>query len=89
MDDYKDAEVHVKTRLSKYKVTDMCTTCGLCLGSCPFDVIQDGKSERGFPKMLIVSDLCKGCRLCIAYCPVGAIVVGAQEELMTADALLC
>lgn len=64
-------------------VTDMCTTCGLCLGSCPFDGIIDGHSQRGFPKMLIDPQLCMGCRLCIPYCPVGAIVEGEQSESMS------
>ncbi len=71
----------MKTRLSEYMVTDMCTTCGLCLGSCPFDVIRDGYSLRGFPKMLIESEACKGCKLCVPYCPVGAIVEGMQPEM--------
>jgi len=70
----------MKKRLSKYMVTDTCTTCGLCLGSCPFDIIKHGLSARGHPKMLIESDQCKGCRLCIPYCPLGAIVKGEQPK---------
>ena len=75
----------MKARLSKYMVTDMCTTCGLCMGSCPFDIIEDGHSEKGYPKMLIVSDQCKGCKLCIPYCPVGAIVPGEQPEKLNVE----
>jgi NAD-dependent dihydropyrimidine dehydrogenase PreA subunit len=55
------------------------------MGSCPFDVIEDGHSEKGYPKMLIVSDKCKGCKLCIPYCPVGAIVPGEQPEKLSVE----
>ncbi len=73
----------MKKRLTKYRVTDTCITCGLCDNSCPFDGIKDGLSERGFPKMLIQPQLCKGCQLCVPFCPLGAIVPGVQNELMT------
>ena len=66
--------------VTKYRVTDLCTACGLCLDSCPYEGIRDGFSSRGYPKVLIQPGLCTACAVCVTDCPIGAIVEGEQDE---------
>jgi NAD-dependent dihydropyrimidine dehydrogenase PreA subunit len=54
-----------------YKITDECTTCGSCAGTCPVEAIKEGSD-----KYTIEADACIDCGTCVDACPVGAIVEG-------------
>jgi len=51
-----------------YTISDKCTTCGACMGSCPAEAIKEGSK-----KYTIDPDLCIDCGICVDTCPVGAI----------------
>ncbi|HMK61746.1 MAG TPA: electron transfer flavoprotein subunit alpha [Dissulfurispiraceae bacterium] len=48
--------------------TEICSGCGECVSSCPFDSIEikDGKA--------FINEYCNFCRTCLNVCPEGAIV---------------
>jgi len=50
-----------------FKITKICDGCGLCVSSCPLDVIEeeDGTFRVGFG--------CNQCGVCAGICPTGAI----------------
>lgn len=50
----------------------VCVGCGVCVESCPTDVLRqrpDGRAEAAFPED------CQYCFLCVFDCPVGAIAL--------------
>ena len=55
--------------------SDLCTSCGSCMDSCPFDAISmdDGVSQ-------ISRERCMGCGVCIDRCQSGAIVLKRDES---------
>jgi NAD-dependent dihydropyrimidine dehydrogenase PreA subunit len=61
-------------------LTHACTGCGICVESCPLDVLRmaDGKAVVAYP------DDCQACWLCAIDCPRRAVEVrGADYERMT------
>ena len=50
------------------KITDDCTTCGVCADSCPTSAIVEGDTKYS------ITDACTECLACIDTCPTGAIV---------------
>jgi len=50
-----------------YRITDKCTACGACEGSCPVNVITPGDLYS------IEGSLCLECGRCAEACPEGAI----------------
>lgn len=49
--------------------TDECTACGICVDSCPNDVLEivDDAST------VVNEDSCVGCGICMEDCPMSAI----------------
>jgi NAD-dependent dihydropyrimidine dehydrogenase PreA subunit len=50
------------------KITDDCTTCGVCMDTCPTGAIAEGDTKYS------ITDACTECLACIDACPTGAIV---------------
>ncbi len=54
---------------------EVCNSCGLCLDSCPCDVIRyDGENKA----VIAYPDDCHTCFLCESDCPVAAITVAPE-----------
>ena len=51
-----------------YKITDDCSSCGACAGTCPVGAISEGENHYE-----IDADMCVECGACQAGCPAGAI----------------
>jgi heterodisulfide reductase subunit A len=55
---------------------DLCSGCGVCLGICPYNAIEqviktiDGKEKK---VSHVLEAMCKGCGSCAVACPSGAI----------------
>ncbi len=55
-------------------ILDVCDGCGLCVDSCPTDVIRmDGKKAA-----IVYPGDCQTCFLCEEDCPTGAIEVAPE-----------
>ncbi|HID32092.1 MAG TPA: hydrogenase iron-sulfur subunit [bacterium (Candidatus Stahlbacteria)] len=54
---------------------DLCSLCGLCVGTCPYGALR--REEK------IISDpmICMGCGVCVATCPAGASNLEYSEDL--------
>ena len=50
-----------------YRVTDKCTSCGLCVKICPMNNITMVNNKPRF------GENCERCMACIQWCPTGAI----------------
>ncbi len=50
-----------------YHITDICVSCGTCLGPCPVNAISLSDTQYE-----IDPDLCIECGECERNCPVGA-----------------
>ncbi len=48
---------------------ELCSGCGICVGSCPYSAISINEDGVASVNEL----LCEGCGICSAACPVGAI----------------
>lgn len=68
------ARKHYLTKDSFFRVTDRCTSCGLCERICP---VGDIRMESGRPVWL---GACQQCYACIQWCPVEAIQIGRRTE---------
>ncbi len=61
------------------RFNDLCTACHLCVGACPYGVLQPALLEYGLsgllqPRMDYASGYCSyECNLCGQVCPTGAI----------------
>jgi Fe-S-cluster-containing hydrogenase component 2 len=49
---------------------ERCTSCGLCVESCPYGMMIIGSQEESARKC----DLCEGNPSCVQYCPMGALI---------------
>ncbi len=57
---------------------DLCKACGLCIVSCPKDILcaSEQINELGYPATVVAKDGCIGCANCYLICPEpGAIKV--------------
>ena len=52
--------------LFRRRVTDACTSCGLCIKACPMDAINEDPHSTDFSE-------CIACRGCSDVCPEGAV----------------
>lgn len=64
---------------------EQCTTCGRCVGRCPFRAfaLSEKKSESGVSaekQTRYDADRCRGCGLCSTTCPEGAIEMQPLER---------
>ena len=57
---------------------ELCTGCGICVDSCPMDVIRmDEKNEKAVIKY---PEECMACGDCKLDCPVDAIHVSPEKH---------
>jgi len=52
---------------------DLCSWCGLCIETCPYDAIKQLDLLGGKTVASITADTCKGCGGCVPICPESAI----------------
>lgn len=56
-----------------------CIGCGICVDSCPTDVIRlDEKTRKA---VIRYAADCQICHLCRMYCPVDAITISPEKSL--------
>jgi NAD-dependent dihydropyrimidine dehydrogenase PreA subunit len=58
---------------------DGCIGCGICVQTCPCDVIRIDK-ETGKARITYPAD-CQICHLCRMYCPVDAITLTPEKTI--------
>lgn len=59
---------------------DLCTGCGLCVDSCPMDVIRmDDQNEKA---VIRYPEECMVCLFCERDCPQEAIYVSAEKKVV-------
>lgn len=59
---------------------DLCTGCGICVDTCPMDVIRmDEKSKKAVIKYPYDCMLCLDCE---QECPTKAIYVSPEQKVM-------
>ncbi len=65
-------------------LTHACVGCGICVESCPMDVLRMN-GLPGSPKAVVAySDDCQACMLCVFDCPRQAVEVrGADYDQST------
>ncbi|MDP2645477.1 MAG: ferredoxin family protein [Desulfobacterales bacterium] len=59
----------------KHISKERCTGCGICLDSCPTDVIRLDQDQRA---IIAYPDDCQTCFLCEEDCPENAIEVAPE-----------
>jgi NAD-dependent dihydropyrimidine dehydrogenase PreA subunit len=57
---------------------DLCVGCGICVNSCPTDVIR--LDEKIGKAVIMYLDECTLCAVCEMDCPQHAIYVGPHKE---------
>lgn len=65
---------------------ELCDGCGICVDSCPADVIRLGESvpawkSSGWKAKIAYQNDCHSCTLCEMDCPKGAIKVSFLLDL--------
>lgn len=58
-------------------VRELCDGCGICLDSCPTDVIRLDEEKRA---EITYAEDCQTCFLCEEDCPRGAIEVSPEID---------
>ncbi|HWQ46624.1 MAG TPA: ferredoxin family protein [Longilinea sp.] len=53
--------------------TELCTGCGICVNSCPVDVIRFDKESK--KAVIRYPQDCVVCCWCVAECPQGAVFI--------------
>jgi len=61
---------------------NLCTGCGICLATCPQDVIRIDETSR--KAVITYPEDCAACWACESFCPVGAIEVSNVRPLKLA-----
>lgn len=57
---------------------ELCTGCGICVNSCPLDVIRmDGAGNKA---IIAYPEECMCCAYCELDCPEGAIYVSPEKQ---------
>lgn len=62
---------------------ERCKSCGLCIGTCPLQLLQFSsfRNSKGYhPAEQKNSKSCTGCALCALMCPDSAIQVYREER---------
>ena len=62
--------------------SDLCNGCGICVDSCPMDVIR--MDEAGEKAIIAYPEDCMLCTLCEADCPNNAIYVSPMAYAQVA-----
>jgi len=57
---------------------ELCTGCGICVNSCPMDVLRMDKVSR--KAKIAYPQECMCCASCEVDCPVGAIFVSPKKS---------
>jgi NAD-dependent dihydropyrimidine dehydrogenase PreA subunit len=57
--------------------TDLCTGCGICVNSCPMDVIRMDEANK--KALIMYPEDCMLCIFCERDCPQGAIYVSPEK----------
>ena len=58
--------------------TELCIGCGICIESCPMDVIKmDDKTKKAFIRYL---EDCQLCGFCAIDCPQDAIYISPEKH---------
>ena len=57
---------------------ELCTGCGICVNSCPMDVIR--MNEEGDKAIIKYQEDCMLCEFCVLDCPVEAIYVSPEKH---------
>lgn len=57
--------------------SNLCNGCGICVDSCPMDVIR--MDEEGKKAIIKYSEDCMCCAYCELDCPAGAIYVSPEK----------
>lgn len=59
--------------------SELCTGCGICVDSCPMDVIRMDENEG--KAIIKYADDCMLCLFCERDCPEGAIYVSPEKSM--------
>jgi heterodisulfide reductase subunit C len=69
---------------------DLCSGCGICVSSCPFEALELRRHDDKYTVYLAIES-CRGCGTCSAACPAGAISMSlfdSKHILQTIEAAL-
>ncbi|MGD0780099.1 MAG: 4Fe-4S dicluster domain-containing protein [Dehalococcoidales bacterium] len=58
---------------------DLCSGCGICVSSCPFEALELRMKGEKYTVHLVIES-CRGCGVCSAACPAGAIDTSLFES---------
>ncbi|MFC2070171.1 ferredoxin family protein [Chloroflexota bacterium] len=61
-------------------VTELCTGCGICVDSCPMDVIRMDKDIN--KPIITYPEDCKNCLWCEFDCPENAIYISPGRRTL-------
>lgn len=67
--------------------TSLCTACGACADSCPFDALVMRETADG-PIPMVIADRCKSCGRCHSVCPT-LNLINLRKPLKTYAAWSC
>ena len=70
------AAIHVLRREPSIDAPLVCLQCGICIGSCPLDLIERNDQTGAVE---IDKDRCTHCGHCIVSCPFGMITVDKKD----------